>query len=93
MNSVIHSLTDAFALASTAMDKGQIDSPHNSAADNALFNVFVTDEKGVRTLVRENLPTQLTGALVSSANHGAKVQGIARTYEAVRVDAINKEGI
>jgi hypothetical protein len=89
MNNLIHSLTDAFALASAALDKGQNGLPNNAAADNALFNVFVIDENGVRTLVRENITAQLSGALVSSANHGAKVQGLARTYEAEQLEAIN----
>lgn len=89
MNKLVHALTDAFALASVVMDKSQDGLPHNAAADNALFNVFVIDENGARTLVRENIDAQLSDALVSSANHGAKVQGLARTYEAMQVEAIN----
>ena len=89
MNNYVHMLTDAFALASAASDKGSSEPPHDAVAKNALFNVWVIDGSGVRTLVRENVPAQLSKALVSSANHGARVQGLARSYTAVQVEPIN----
>lgn len=85
----IHSLTDAFALASVALGKDPTDSPLKATVERALFDVYVTDESGVRTLVREKVSGELSDALVSAANHGAKVEGIARIYEAVQVDVIN----
>lgn len=90
MSGTVHALMDAFALASAALDESGSVLLHDAAStDDTLFNVFVIEETGVRTLVRENLTACLSGALVSSANHGAKVQGLARTYQAVPVEAIN----
>lgn len=89
MHNLTHSLTDAFALASASLDKGCIDLPHSAVADNALFNVWVIEENGARTLVRENVTGQLASALVISANHGANTRGLAHTYEAVQVEALS----
>ncbi|MCU6501940.1 hypothetical protein LPN04_29530 [Rugamonas sp. A1-17] len=89
MNNCVHILTDAFALASAALDNGSIEPPRDAVASNPLFNLWVIEGNGVRTLVRENVSAQLSNALVSSANYGAKVQGLARSYEAVQVESIN----
>lgn len=85
MSNLAFSLMDAFALACVALDKRQNDAPLVAAADTANFNIFVTDENGIRTLVRENLSATLSSALVHSANDGAKIQGLRRTYEIVPV--------
>ena len=83
MNNCIHTLTDAFALTSSVLGKGNIDPQQNTVADNVHFNIWVIEQNGCRTLVRENVAPQLSAALVSSANHGARVQGHSHTYEAV----------
>jgi hypothetical protein len=71
-SNLVHSLTDAFALAAAALGNSNLIVTGSALEDNALFNIFVT-EKGVRSLVRNNIPGHLASALVSSANHGATV--------------------
>lgn len=86
MSNLIYSLTDAFALACSALEKGQIESElYRAPADDTLYNVWVTDKCTVRTLVRENVSADLSRAIVSAANNGAKIQGSSHTYEAVPV--------
>lgn len=88
MNNSIYTLMDALAIASVAMDKkGKSELQECWAADGGLFNISVIAENGDRTLVRKNLTAQLSSALTSSANHGARVRGLAHTYEAVPVEA------
>lgn len=83
-SNVVHSLTDAFALAAAALGNPNPVMPGGFLEDNALFNVFVT-EKGVRSLVRNNIPGHLAEALVSSANHGASLLSSGRLYEVEQV--------
>lgn len=85
MSNLAFSLMDAFALASVALDKPLNSLPLHAVADGDKFNIYVTDGNNVRTLVRENLSSTLSDALVSSANHGAKVQGLIHVYEALPV--------
>ncbi|MBY0241068.1 MAG: hypothetical protein K2X55_17315 [Burkholderiaceae bacterium] len=88
MNDSIYTLMDALAIASVSMDKEGKSEPQNCwVADGGLFNIWVIAENGDRTLVRKNLTALLSSALTSSANHGARVRGLAHTYEAVPVEA------
>ncbi len=89
MNNFIYALSDAFALASASLDKNYIDQRHSAVADDALFNIWVIEENGARTLVRENVAGQLASALVGSANYGASTRGLAHIYEAIQVVAFN----
>ena len=50
-----------------------------------MFNIWVVEETGERVLVRENVNAELARALVHSGNHGAKVRGLAHSYESVPV--------
>lgn len=53
MSNLAFSLMDAFALASVALDKSRNSPPLNAAADSAKFDIYVTDENDVRTLIHE----------------------------------------
>lgn len=50
-----------------------------------MFNIWLIEETGERTLVRENVNAELARALVDSGNHGAKIRGLAHSYESVPV--------
>jgi hypothetical protein len=79
MNTVIHLLTDTLALASSSLETGQINGAAKS--DKALFNVWVTDEFGNRSIARKNVSASLAKALESSANHGARIRGLSHFYD------------
>lgn len=79
MNTVIHLLTDTLALASASIETNRINSV--ATTDKALFNVWVTDEFGNRTIARKNVSASLAKALESSANHGARIRGQLHIYD------------
>lgn len=83
-NNLVHSLTDAFALAAATLGNNSPAMTGVVTQDNALVNVFVT-ENGVRSLVRNKIPAYVASALVSSANHGANLSSSGRSYEVEQV--------
>lgn len=85
MQNNIHNLMDVVALASAALFNAHSESVNTAGDEEMLFNIWITEENGNQTLVRENVHAQLSAALVSAANHGATIRGLGHRYEAVPV--------